>query len=170
MTWGLLSSKIQFFNEKEENIEPSVYNFKLLMIFSNLNSASFREGSRTSVKKACGKEIRIEITEKHRIKVYFVIWLSTSYDIGLHETSNFLFCFSFNYYVFIFLVAERVTCIALAVLELPLQSMLPMNSHKPACFSLPMLRLNVCATIPDLSLFIFFWMLGSEPCAWPCVR
>lgn len=54
-TWGLLSSKIQFFNEKEEVVESSVYIFKVLMIFSNLNSASFREGSRTSVKEVCGR-------------------------------------------------------------------------------------------------------------------
>lgn len=73
ITWGLLSSKIQFFNENEENVEPSVYSFKLLIIFSNLNSASFREGSRTSVKKACEKEIHIKVTQKHRINIYFVL-------------------------------------------------------------------------------------------------
>lgn len=56
LTWGLLSSKIQFFNEKAENVESSVYIFKVLIIFSNLNSASFREGSRTSVNEVCGRE------------------------------------------------------------------------------------------------------------------
>ena len=46
-----MSSKIQFFNEKEDDTESSVHIFKVLMIFSNLNSASFREGSRIPVKK-----------------------------------------------------------------------------------------------------------------------
>ena len=55
LIWGLLSSKIQFFNEKEESIESSVYIFKVLIIFSNLNSASFREGSRISVNEVWGK-------------------------------------------------------------------------------------------------------------------
>lgn len=60
MTCDLLSSKIQFFTEKEKTVESSVYIFKLLIIFSNLNSASSREGSRTSVKEACRKGIHIK--------------------------------------------------------------------------------------------------------------
>lgn len=56
LTWGLLSSKIQFFKEKAEDTESSVYSFKVLIIFSNLNSASVREGSRTSVKETCRRE------------------------------------------------------------------------------------------------------------------
>lgn len=68
LTWGLLSSKIQFFNEKAENVESSVYIFRVLIIFSNLNSASFREGSRTSVKDVCGREKSIQILHNTNLK------------------------------------------------------------------------------------------------------
>lgn len=71
LTWGLLSSKIQFFNEKEDDVESSEYIFKVLIIFSNLNSASFREGSRTSLKEVCGRGNQYKLYAKRKSKVYF---------------------------------------------------------------------------------------------------
>lgn len=66
MIWGLLSSKIQFFNEKEEKmLSHLVHTFKVLIIFSNLNSASIREGSLISVKEVWRKKKSIQILHKN---------------------------------------------------------------------------------------------------------
>ena len=80
LIWGLLSSKIQFFNEKEENIESSVYIFKVLVIFSNLNSASFREGSRISVKEVWGKK-SIQILHKNT-NLKHILWYEIPHSLS----------------------------------------------------------------------------------------
>lgn len=54
-------------------MESSVYIFAVLIIFSNLNSASFRAGSRTSLKEVCGRGNQYTFYTKTKSNTYFKI-------------------------------------------------------------------------------------------------